>query len=113
MRRRDFITLFGGAVATWPLAAIGAQQTERLRRIGVLVGNASSADDPLGQKELEPFRQAMRDVGWIEGNTIQIEYRCGAGDPAKIKTAAEELVTLAPDLIYAITLTAVQALSQK
>jgi putative tryptophan/tyrosine transport system substrate-binding protein len=55
----------------------------------------------------------MRQAGWIEGKTIQIEYRCGAGDPAKIQTAAAELVQLAPDLIYVVTLKAVQAVIQK
>jgi putative ABC transport system substrate-binding protein len=112
MRRRDFITLVSGLAGSWPFA-VCAQQPTGMRRIGVLVGNASSADDPLGQKELNPFRDAMRQAGWIEGKTIQIEYRYGAGDPATIQTAAAELVKLAPDVIYAITLKAVQALSQK
>jgi len=112
MRRREFVTFVVGATATWPLAA-RAQQPVPMRRIGVLVGNASSADDPLGKKELNPFRDAMRHAGWIEGKTIEIEYRYGAGDPGKIQKAAEELVELAPDVIYSMTLKAVQALSQK
>jgi putative ABC transport system substrate-binding protein len=113
MRRRDFITLLGGLAAAWPFATIRAEQPDKLRRIGVLVGNGSSLADPIAQKELEPFREALRDTGWIEGKTIQVEYRYGAGDPAKIEKAAAELVELAPDVIYAITLKAVQILSQK
>ena len=73
MRRRDFITLVGVA-GSWPFA-VRAEQPTGMRRIGMLVGNASSADDPLGQKELNPFRDAMRQAGWIDGKTIQIEYR--------------------------------------
>src|SRR6516165_8643122 len=112
MKRREFITLIGGAVIARPLA-VRAQQAAGMRRVGVLVGNASSADDPLAQKELNPFRDAMRHAGWIEGKTIQIEYRYGAANPAEIETSAAELVGLAPDVIYSITLKAVQALIQK
>jgi putative tryptophan/tyrosine transport system substrate-binding protein len=112
MRRREFITLVGGVGVVWARMA-RAQKPAEMRYIGVLVGNASSADDPLAQKELDPFRDAMRQAGWIEGKTIQIEYRYGAGDPAKIQTAAAEIVQLAPDLIYAVTLKAVQAVIQK
>jgi len=112
MKRREFITLIGGAVIAWPLA-VRAQQAAGMRRVGVLVGNASSADDPLAQKELSPFRNAMQHAGWIEGKTIQIEYRYGAGNPAKIEVAAAELVELTPDVIYSLTLKAVQALIQK
>jgi putative ABC transport system substrate-binding protein len=103
MRRRDFIKAIAGSTAVWPLAT-RAQQGGAMRRLGVLVGNASSADDPLAQKELNPFRDAMQRAGWIEGKTIQIEYRYGAGNPAEIETSAEELVGLAPDVIYSITL---------
>lgn len=112
MRRRVFISLLGSAVATWPRLA-GSQQSPGMRHIGVLIGNASSVDDQLGQKELQPFQDAMRQAGWIEGKTIQIEYRYGAGEPAKIEAAAAELVKLAPDVIYVISLKAVQAVSQK
>ena len=110
MRRRLVISLL--LVAAWPHVAHG-QQSAAMRHLGVLIGNSSSADDPLGQKELQPFQEAMRQAGWIEGKTIEIDYRYGAGDPAKIETAAAELVKLAPEVIYAITLKAVQALSQK
>jgi putative tryptophan/tyrosine transport system substrate-binding protein len=112
MRRRIFIAFLGSVVAAWPRVARG-QQSAGMRHIGVLVGNASSVDDQLGQKELQPFQDALRQAGWIEGKTIQIDYRYGAGDPAKIETAAAELVRLAPNVIYAISLKAVQAVSQK
>jgi putative tryptophan/tyrosine transport system substrate-binding protein len=111
MKRREFIILLGGA-ATWPVAA-HAQQGERVRRIGVLVGNALSADDPLARKELQPFQQGMRDAGWIEGKTIHMEYRFGAGNPARIETAASELVALAPDLIYVMTALGTKVVSQR
>jgi putative tryptophan/tyrosine transport system substrate-binding protein len=112
MRRRVFIAFLGSVVAAWPRVA-RSQQSAGMRHIGVLIGNASSRDDQLGQKELQPFQDALRQAGWIEGKTIKIDYRYGAGDPAKIATAAAELVRLAPDVIYAITLKAVQAVSQK
>jgi putative ABC transport system substrate-binding protein len=112
MQRRIFILLLGTVVVAWPCVA-HSQQPAGMRRIGVLIGNASSVDDLLGQEELQPFQEAMRQAGWIEGKTVQIEYRYGAGDPAKIQTAAAELVRLAPDVIYAISLKAVQAVSQK
>lgn len=112
MRRRVFIAFLGCVVAAWPRVA-RSQQSAGMRHIGVLIGNASSVDDPLVQKELQPFLDAMGQAGWIEGKTIQIDYRYGAGDPAKIETAAAELVRLAPDVIYAITLKAVKAVSQK
>ena len=112
MRRRVFISLLFSTVAVSSRVARG-QQSATMRHIGVLIGNASSVDDQLGQKELQPFQDAMRQAGWIEGKTIQIEYRYGAGDPHKIETAAAELVKLAPDVMYAISLKAVQAVSQK
>jgi putative ABC transport system substrate-binding protein len=115
MNRRSLITLLGGAAAScacWPPAA-RAQQPERMRRIGVLIGLASSADDPGAQEILRPFRQAMQDAGWIDGRNIRVEYRFGAGDLAKINASAADLVTLNPDLIYAAGLPPAQALHQK
>ena len=74
MKRRDFITLFGGATA-WPLAA-RAQQGERMRRIGVLMGIA--ADDPAGQVRLAAFLQGLQQLGWTEGRNVRIDIRWGA-----------------------------------
>jgi putative ABC transport system substrate-binding protein len=94
MKRREFITLLGGA-ATWPLAA-RAQQGERLRRIGVLLGFA--ADDLEGRTRLTAFMQALQQFGWTDGRNVRIDTRWGlnAGD---IRKLAAELVELAPDVI--------------
>jgi putative ABC transport system substrate-binding protein len=97
MRRRKFMTLLGGAVATtWPLAA-NAQQGERMRRIGVLHNFA--ADDPLGQARNGVFLQGLQQAGWTIGRNVQIETRWAAGDADRLRTYAAELVALAPDVI--------------
>jgi len=97
LKRRDFITLFGGATA-WPLAA-RAQQGERMRRIGVLMGIA--ADDPAGQVRLAAFLQGLQQLGWTEGRNVRIDIRWGAGDAERNRALATELVALAPDVILA------------
>jgi putative ABC transport system substrate-binding protein len=112
MHRRDFITLLGGTAAAWPIAA-HAQQPDRVRHIGVLVGLASSADDPVAVESLRPFRDEMQKAGWIEGNNIHLDYRFGGGDLAKITSSAAELIALSPDLIYAQGLPAARAVHQK
>jgi putative ABC transport system substrate-binding protein len=97
MRRRDLITLLGGAVATWPLTA-RAQQDRPVRRIGVLMAHAEG--DPEFQNYLNAFRQALRKLGWIEGRNIRIETRWGALDDAEARRqSAKELIALTPDLI--------------
>jgi putative ABC transport system substrate-binding protein len=98
MRRRPFITLLGGA-AVWPLAA-RAQQSGRMRRIGVLV--ALSADDALAQARNAAFLQGLADLGWRVGRNVQIDFRWGAGDTARYPKHAAELVELAPDVILAV-----------
>jgi len=110
-KRREFIALIGAAAA-WPLAA-GAQQSERVRRIGVLLGLSTGPDDPGAGEILRPLKAAMRDAGWIEDTNVRFEVRFGGGNMARIATAADELVALAPDLIYATGLPPVQALRQK
>jgi putative ABC transport system substrate-binding protein len=95
MRRRKFITLLGGAAA-WPLAA-RAQQTERMRRIGVLINFAS--DDPAAQSRLTAFLQGLSQLGWTEGSTVRIDVRWGAGDTGRTRKYAAELVAFAPDII--------------
>ena len=107
MKRRDFITLFGGAAA-WPLAA-RAQQPERMRRIGVLMG---SADDPAGQARVTALKEGFQGLGWIEGRNIEIETRFGGGDVSRIRVHAAELVALAPDLIVGQTTPVIRALRQ-
>jgi putative ABC transport system substrate-binding protein len=95
MRRREFITLVGGAAA-WPLAA-RAQQSERMRRIGVHTG--TTADDPDGKARFAAFEQALGQLGWTPGRNVRIDYRFSGGDTATSRKQAEELVALAPDVI--------------
>ena len=95
MRRREFITLIGGAAA-WPLAARG-QQGERVRRIGVLMSLA--ADDPEDQARLAAFLQGLQEFGWAVGRNIRIETRWSRGNAADARKYAAELVALAPDAI--------------
>jgi ABC-type uncharacterized transport system substrate-binding protein len=97
VRRRQFITLLGGAAA-WPLAS-GAQQAERVRRIGVLAAYAEN--DPEAQVRVVAFRQALQGLGWTEGRNIAMEYRWGAGDAGRARTFVAELVSLKPDVILA------------
>jgi putative ABC transport system substrate-binding protein len=98
MRRREFITLFGGAAAAWPLAA-HAQQGERVRRIGVLMNVA--ADDPEAQARNVAFLQGLHELGWTEGRNVRIDYRWAAGDADRLRRYAAELVALAPDVVLA------------
>ena len=95
MRRREFITLVGGAAA-WPLAA-RAQQSERMRRIGVHTG--TTADDPDGKARFAAFEQALGQLGWTPGRNVRIDYRFSGGNAATSRKQAEELVALAPDVI--------------
>jgi putative ABC transport system substrate-binding protein len=112
MRRREFISLLGGAAAAWPIAA-RAEQAHPTRHIGVFLGLAASANDPGAGEIVRPFKAAMQEAGWIDGKNIRLDYRFGGGDITKINTAAAELVVLAPELIYATGLPPVQALRQK
>jgi len=97
LNRRDFITLLGGAAATWPLAA-RAQQSERMRRIGVLMNVAEESEQ---QANLAAFVQALQQLGWINGRNVQIETRWAGGSAAEIRRHVGELVALAPDVIFA------------
>ncbi len=108
MKRREFITLVGGA-ATWPLAAQG-QQRERVWRLGVLMNLAS--DDAEGQARLAAFHQGLQQLGWTVGRNVQIDYRWGAGDLDRIRKFAAELIALAPDVILAGGSPSVAALQQ-
>ena len=98
MRRRDFITLVGGAAAAWPLAA-RAQQPERMRRIGVLA--QAAANDPETAARLTAFVQGLQELGWSVGRNARIEYRWAAANYDLIRKYAAELVALAPDVILA------------
>ena len=108
MRRREFMTLVGGAAA-WPLAA-HAQQSERKRRVGVLMGLA--ADDAEAQDRIAAFEQGLQQSGWTNGRNLQIDYRRGAGDTDSTRRYADELVALAPDVILASGGTVMGALLQ-
>ena len=99
MKRREFISVIGGAVAAWPLAA-GAQQPDRVRRIGVLMNLGS--DDAEGQARNAAFLQGLQELGWTVGRNVRIEYRWGAGDAELFRRYASELVALAPDVILAV-----------
>ena len=94
MKRREFITLLGGAAA-WPLAA-RAQQGERMRRIGVLMGTAETIAQQAG---LAVFIQLLHQLGWTEDRNVQLEIRWGGGDPARVRRYAEELVALPAEVI--------------
>ena len=109
MRRRDFITLLGSAAAVWPVAT-RAQQSERMRRIGVLMN--ISADDPEAQSRMTAFVQGLQQSGWTDGRNIRIDTRWAAGDADRFHRYAEELLALAPDVILASATPSVQALQR-
>src|SRR5262249_4113816 len=97
IKRRNFITLLGGAAA-WPLAA-RTQQGERMRRIGVLMSVA--ADGPDGQPRVAAFLNGLQKLGWTEGRNVLIDLRWGAGDAERTRKYVAELVALGPDVILA------------
>jgi putative ABC transport system substrate-binding protein len=112
-RRREFITLVGGAAAmsslSWPLAA-RAQQSERVRRIGVLTNLV--ADDPESQARVGAFLQGLQEFGWAVGRNVRIDYRWGGGDADRTRRYAAEMVALAPDVILTSGSTALAPLLQ-
>src|SRR6266436_2007931 len=109
MRRREFITLIGGAAAAWPLAA-RAQQPGGMRRIGVLMSLAE--DDRQGQARLAAFVQTLRELGWTDRRNVRIDTRWATGNAADTRDYAAELVALAPDVILASGGTVVGTLIQ-
>jgi putative ABC transport system substrate-binding protein len=110
MRRREFITLLGGATVARPLLA-SAQQSDRIRLIGVLMGWAEN--DPGAPSWLAPFRDELAKLGWSEGSNIRIELRWSAADADRMKRFAKELVDLRPDAIFAQTTPAISALARE
>jgi ABC-type uncharacterized transport system substrate-binding protein len=96
MRRREFITLLGGAAAAWPLTA-RAQQGERVRRIGIIL--PAAADDPAWQAWVGAFLQALGELGWTIGRNVRIDTRWAGANAAEIRRHAAELAALAPDVI--------------
>jgi len=109
VRRREFITLLGGAAA-WPLA-VRAQQRERTRRVGVLI--SATGDDTQMRRHIEALQEGLRDLGWVEGSNVQIDTRLSADDPGRLKTYAAELVALRPDALVASGPTPVLALQRE
>src|ERR1700738_1595371 len=105
MRRREFITLIGGAAATWPSTA----RAQQMRRIGMLL--AFSESDLGGQSRVAAFQKGLQELGWTDGRNVRIEYRWAADDADRIRYAAE-LVAIAPDVILATTGATVGALQQ-
>ena len=110
MRRRDFITLLGGAAVAWPRTA-HAQQPDRMRRIGVLMG--WDENDPEAQFNLAAFVQGLQQLGWVDGRNVRIDYRWANGDINRMRMFAKELVDLQPDVILANTTPVTAALQRE
>ena len=109
MRRREFITLLGGAATTWPLAA-RAQQPEQMRRIGVLMN--AVADSPQGHARIVAFQQTLQQLGWSEGRNVKIDIRWGGDDVERDHRYAAELIALAPNVVMAAGTLSVSALQR-
>jgi len=110
VKRREFVALLGAAAAGWPLAA-RAQQSGKVRRIGVLLGNAER--DPQAVAGLAAFNTALQELGWVDGRNIHIDYRFAAADVDRMQTFAKELVILQPDLLVGQTTPVVAALQRE
>src|SRR6516162_6006847 len=109
MKRREFIMLLGGAAATWPLAA-RAQQPDRMRRIGVLMSGAATATT--SQSYVAMFVEALRQLGWTEGQNVRVNIRWNAGDAQLTRIYAAQLIGLMPDVILAATTANLEAIQQ-
>jgi len=109
MRRREFVALLGGAAA-WSLPARAQQPPERMRRIGVFIDLAEG--DPEEQARVAALKRGLHDLGWIEGRNLRIESRWAAGEAARMRPLAEELVSLAPEVIVSSGAPTLAALQQ-
>jgi len=110
MRRRDFMKVIAGSAAAWPLAA-WAQQPNRIRRMGVLMGWPES--DPRARSYLAAFRGSLAKLGWMKGSNLRIELRWSAADPDRMRTLAKELVDLRPDVIFSQTTPAITVFARE
>ena len=110
VKRRDFITLLGGAAATWwPLTA-GAQQADRVRLLAAMMGGRNADTDPEGRAWFAAFRQGLQELGWVEGRNFRADYRWPSGDLDRMRAIAKEFVDLKPDVIFAGNTPSVEAL---
>jgi ABC-type uncharacterized transport system substrate-binding protein len=109
IRRRDFIKVIAGSATAWPLVA-RAQQAEKIRRIGALIGYAEG--DPIAKSRVAAFVQGLQQLGWMEGRNLQVEYRFAPGDADRMRTFAKELDALKPECILTNT-TSVTAAVQR
>ena len=110
MRRRKFVTMLAGAAATWPFAGL-AQQSNRMRRVGVLM--AFDENDPQTRGWLSIFTQGLAELGWTDGRTVRIDVRWAAGSVDRMRTFAKELVEMRPDVILAGTTPVTAALQRE
>src|SRR5215831_10225445 len=97
MRRREFISLLGGAAAAWPLA-VSAQQAERMRRLAALL--QLTEDNVEAQRWVAALRDGLQELGWVEGRNLRIDYRWGGTDMNTLKRLAKEIVAAKPDVIF-------------
>jgi putative ABC transport system substrate-binding protein len=109
MRRRELITLLGGAAAAWPLAVYA--QPERMRRVGMLI--AASEDDPDMRSRLAGFRQGLERLGWADGRNLRVDYVFAGGQPERFQPLAKELIARKPDVLFAQTPPAVAAMQRE
>ena len=110
LKRRHFLTLLGGAAAAWPLAA-RAQQGDRVRRIGVLMG--ADENDLIAKPLVAALTRSLEDLGWTDGRNVRIDLHWGGNDTNRIRTLAQELVGLQPDIILATSTPATVALQRE
>jgi putative ABC transport system substrate-binding protein len=111
MKRREFITLVGGAAATWPLAARAQQAPKRVLRVGALIGFAEH--DPATQRRIAAFLKGLADLGWTLDRNVAIDFRYGAGDADRNRAFAKELVSLNPDVIFVNSTSATTAVQRE
>jgi putative ABC transport system substrate-binding protein len=112
VKRREFVTLTGGAAALWSLwlLPLSAQPANRPQRVGILMGIAER--DPEGEARIAALQRGLQELGWVDGRNLQFDIRRTAGEPEQLRPLAEEMVQLKPDLIIAVTTSAVAALLQ-
>jgi putative ABC transport system substrate-binding protein len=111
MKRREFISLLGGAAVAWPLAALAQQSPTPIRRIGVLM--ETEEGNPERITEFARFRDRLASLGWVEGHTVNFNYRYAAAHGDQFPTLAKELVTLQPDVVLAISTPAAAAMQRE